>query len=107
VKAALQEMDSEHPLQTYRRTTFTQFGVEGFDEGIEFLPGNDPLHFGEELFPLHGLFVFFEGGSVSERFLAFHRSSSSRMVLSRKLLIQQRIFTSSKSNLPETFSEIL
>ena len=59
-------------------------GVEGVDEGIEFLPGNDPLHFGEELFPLCGLLVFFESGGVRERFLAVHRSSSPRMVWSKK-----------------------
>jgi hypothetical protein len=49
VEPALQEMDSEHPFQTYRGTAFARFGVEGFDESIEFLPGNDPLHFREEL----------------------------------------------------------
>jgi hypothetical protein len=77
-------MDPEHPFQTYRGTTFARFGVEGFDESIEFLPGNDPLHFREELFPLCGLLVFLEGGGVRECFLAVHRSSSPRMVWSKK-----------------------
>jgi hypothetical protein len=84
VEPALQEMDPEHPLQPDGRTAFACLGVEGVDEGIELLPGNDPLHFSEELFPLRGLLVFFEGGGVRERFLAVHRSSSPRMVWSKK-----------------------
>jgi len=84
VEPALQEMDSEHPFQTDGRTAFTCLWVEGVDKRIEFLPGNDPLHFGEELFPLCGLLVFFEGGGVRERFLAVHRSSFPRMVWSKK-----------------------
>jgi len=68
VKPALQEMDSEHSLQTDRGTTFAQFGVEGFDESTEFLPGNDPLHFREELFPPCGLLVFLECGGRSRAF---------------------------------------
>lgn len=95
VEPALQEMDSEHPLQTYRGTAFACLGVEGVDEGIKLLPGNDPLHFGEELFPLRGLLVFFEGGGVRKRFLAVHRSSSPRMAWSWKQL-QQLYFTRSK-----------
>src|SRR5690606_15400623 len=40
VEPALQEMDPKHPFQTYRGTAFACLGVEGFDEGVEFLPGN-------------------------------------------------------------------
>ena len=98
-------MDPEHPFQTYRGTAFACLGVEGFDERMEFLPGNDPLHFGEELFPLRGLLVFFEGGGVRERFPAVHRSSSPRMYWNFKQLLQYH-FTRSKGDFPETFSEI-
>lgn len=84
VKPALQKMDSKHSLQTYRGTTFARFGVEGFNESTEFLPGNDPLHFREELFPPCGLLVFLECGGVRKRFLAVHQSSSPRMVWSKK-----------------------
>jgi hypothetical protein len=68
VKEALQEMDPEHPLRTDGRAAFSRLGVEGSDEGMEFLPGNEPLHFGEELFPLRGLPVFFEGGGRPRAF---------------------------------------
>ena len=105
VEPALQEMDPEHPFQTYRGTAFACLWVEGFDEGVEFLPGNDPLHFCEELFPLCGFLVFLEGGGVRKRFLAVHRSSSPRMVWSFKQLLRY-YFTRSKGDLLETFSEI-
>ncbi|MPM09923.1 hypothetical protein SDC9_56247 [bioreactor metagenome] len=98
-------MDPEHPLQPDGRTAFACLWVEGFDEGVEFLPGNDPLHFCEELFPLCGFLVFFEGGGVRKSFLAVHRSSSPRMVWSFKQLLRY-YFTRSKGDLLETFSEI-
>jgi len=49
---------------------------------MEFFPGNDPVHFFEELFPLCGFLVFLQCGSVRKSFLA--SSPRTRMVWSIK-----------------------
>jgi len=76
VKPALQEMDSEHSLQTDRGTTFARFGVEGFDEGAELLPGNDPFHLGQKLLPPCRFPVLLEGHGIGKGLLALHLRSS-------------------------------
>jgi len=98
-------MDPKHPLATDGRTAFSRFRVKGLDEGAEFFPGNDPLHFREELFPPRRFLVFFEGGGIRECPLAVHRSSSPRAHWSAKRFLL-RYFTGTNGYMPVTFSEI-